>query len=96
MLDLELLALFVLAALICNAAAGLAGGLAGSLALAAAAVLRAFAQIAGVQSLNVFHGKAPFDLQISMYSITGISGSQIPIFLAFLFVFGYTVHIITS
>ena len=57
MLDLELLALFVLAALICNAAAGLAGGLAGSLAFAASAVLCAAAEVSGAESLNVlsFH-----------------------------------------
>ena len=47
--------LLVLALLIRNAAAGLAGGLAGSLALAAAAVLGAVAQILGLQSLDVLH-----------------------------------------
>ena len=61
MLDLELLALFVLAALICNAAAGLAGGLAGSLAFAASAVLCAAAEVSGAESLNVlsFHFYPP-------------------------------------
>ena len=47
--------LLVLALLIRNAAAGLAGGLAGSLALAATAVLGAVAQILGLQSLDVLH-----------------------------------------
>ena len=57
MLDLELLALFVLAALICNAAAGLAGRLAGSLAFAASAVLGAAAEVSGAESSDVlsFH-----------------------------------------
>ena len=45
----------VLALLVGNAAAGLAGGLAGSLALAAAAVLGALAQVAGLKSLDSFH-----------------------------------------
>ena len=47
--------LLILALLIGNAAAGLAGRLARSLALTAAAVLCAFAQIAGFNSQNVFH-----------------------------------------
>ena len=53
--NLQLLAFFVLAFLICNTAAGLAGGLTGCLALAAAAVLCAVAQIAGLNGLNMFH-----------------------------------------
>ena len=53
---LQLLAfLGALALLVCNAAAGLAGRLAGGLALAAAAVLGAFAQVAGLKGLDVFH-----------------------------------------
>jgi len=45
----------VFALLVCNAAAGLASGLARSLAFAAAAVLCAFAQVTGFQSLDMFH-----------------------------------------
>ena len=53
---LELLALFcALALLIRNTAAGLAGGLARGLALAAATVLSGVAQIAGLDSLDMFH-----------------------------------------
>ena len=53
---LQLLAfLAALALLVGDAAAGLAGRLAGSLALAAAAVLRAVAQIAGFDGLNMSH-----------------------------------------
>ena len=53
---LQLLAfLGALALLVCNTAAGLAGRLAGGLALAAAAVLGAFAQVAGLKGLDVFH-----------------------------------------
>ena len=51
----KLLALLVLALLVGDAAAGLASGLAGSLALAAATVLRALAQILGLQGLDVVH-----------------------------------------
>ena len=47
--------LLVFALLVGNAAAGLAGRLAGSLALAAAAVLSAFAKIAGFDGKNAFH-----------------------------------------
>jgi len=51
--------LFLLASvftlLVGNTAAGLAGGLAGSLALAAAAVLGAFAEITGFKRLDSFH-----------------------------------------
>ena len=52
----ELLALFVLALLVSNTAAGLASGLARGLAFAAAAVLRALAQIAGLNGLDMLHG----------------------------------------
>ena len=45
----------VFALLICDAAAGLASGLARGLAFAAAAVLSAFAQVTGSDSLDVFH-----------------------------------------
>ena len=52
----QLLAFLVaLALLIGNAAARLARGLARGLALAAAAVLRAGAQITGFKRLNMFH-----------------------------------------
>ena len=54
----QLLALAgVLALLVGDAAAGLAGGLAGSLALTAAAVLGALAEIAGFDRLDMFHRK---------------------------------------
>ena len=52
----KLLALFaVLALLVGDAAAGLAGRLARGLALAAAAVLGAVTQIAGIERLDMFH-----------------------------------------
>ena len=54
-MDLRLLS--VLAGLVRHAAAGLAGALAGGLALAAAAVLGAGAEIAGLKSLYPFHLK---------------------------------------
>ena len=47
--------LLILALLIGDAAAGLAGRLAGGLALAAAAVLRALAHVAGFNGLDSFH-----------------------------------------
>ena len=47
--------LLILALLICDTAAGLAGRLAGSLALAAATVLCALAQIAGLNGLDMLH-----------------------------------------
>ena len=50
------LLLLIFALLVGNAAAGLAGGLAGSLALAAAAVLGALAQVAGLKGLDSLHG----------------------------------------
>jgi len=59
------------ALLIGNAAAGLASGLARGLAFAAAAVLGAFAKIAGGQGLNVLHNQfPPIQVQVSVYSIT--------------------------
>ena len=52
----KLFALFIaLALLICNTTTGLAGRLAGSLALAAATVLCALAQIAGLNGLDMLH-----------------------------------------
>ena len=51
------LLLRILALLIGNAAAGLAGGLAGSLALAAATVLGALAEVAGLDGLNMLHDR---------------------------------------
>ena len=57
---MQLLALLgALALLVCDAAAGLAGGLAGSLALAAATVLCALAEVAGLDGLNMLHSKLP-------------------------------------
>ena len=53
------LLILVLALLVGDAAAGLAGRLAGGLALAAAAVLGALAQIAGLDGLDMLHGKIP-------------------------------------
>ena len=54
--SVQLLAfLSAFALLVCDTAAGLACGLAGSLALAAAAVLRALAQIAGLNGLDMLH-----------------------------------------
>ena len=54
--DMQLLALLgALALLVCNAAAGLASRLARGLALAAATVLSAVAQVAGLDSLDMFH-----------------------------------------
>ena len=49
--------LLVFALLVGHAAAGLAGGLAGSLAFAAAAVLGAFAHVAGFDGLDSFHNR---------------------------------------
>ena len=49
--------LLILALLIGDAAAGLAGRLAGGLALAAAAVLRALAHVAGFDGLDSFHNR---------------------------------------
>ena len=72
----------VLALLVRNPAAGLAGGLAGCLALTASAVLRALAQIPGIQSLNVFHGTAPFNQQIPKYFTTAKQRSQTLFFLS--------------
>jgi hypothetical protein len=54
--NLQLLALLcAFALLIGNTAAGFASGLTGSLAFTTAAVLSAFTQIAGFNSLNMFH-----------------------------------------
>ena len=53
----SLLALLILALLICDTAAGLAGRLAGSLALAAAALLGALTKVTSLDSVNVLHGK---------------------------------------
>ena len=54
--------LLVFALLICNAAAGLASGLARGLALTAAAVLCAFAQVLGFQSLDLHIGYLPIKI----------------------------------
>ena len=51
----HLFILLVLALLICDTAARLASRLAGSLAFAAAAVLGALAQIAGLDGLDMLH-----------------------------------------
>ena len=52
--------LLVLAVLVGDAAAGLAGGLARGLALAAAAVLGALAEIAGLEGGDLDHGLPPY------------------------------------
>ena len=54
-LTTQLLAFFILASLVCNTAAGFAGRLARGLALAAAAVFRTVAKVAGFYGMNVFH-----------------------------------------
>ena len=64
------LLILVLALLVGDAAAGLAGRLAGGLALAAAAVLGALAQIAGLDGLNMLHGKIPPGLFILFIECT--------------------------
>ena len=51
----RLLAFLLLAGLIGNTAAGLAGRLAGSLALAAAAVLGALAKVTSLDGIDVLH-----------------------------------------
>ena len=57
---LALLALLgALALLVSDAAAGLASGLAGSLALAAATLLCALAQVAGLNGLDMLHDGIP-------------------------------------
>ena len=55
----ELLALFVLALLVSNTAAGLASGLARGLAFAAAAVLSAVAQVASFNRFDMLHVSIP-------------------------------------
>ena len=76
-LGMQLLArLRALALLVGNAAAGLAGRLAGSLAFAAAAVLGAFAQVTGFQSLDMLHNsltssRVYFCAGIVIYSTRG-------------------------
>ena len=45
----------MLAALVCDAAAGLAGALAGSLALSAAAVLSGLNHVSGIQCNDMLH-----------------------------------------
>ena len=57
----------LLALLIGDTAAGLAGRLAGSLAFAATAILRALTQIAGLDGLNVLHnGTSTKNVQIDV------------------------------
>jgi hypothetical protein len=62
--------LFVLALLVRNAAAGLAGRLAGGLALAASAVTSAVAKITGFQGDNMlqFH-RGSLQINIAFYTI---------------------------
>ena len=62
---LQLLA--VLALLIGDAAAGLAGGLAGSLAFAATAVLGACTEIFGLDGLDTLHVDASITLNLIHY-----------------------------
>jgi hypothetical protein len=69
-LESVILLFLVLALLVGDTAAGLARGLAGRLAFAAAAVLRALAQITGVQGLNMFHDHNPPSKDFILYFIT--------------------------
>ena len=55
----KLFAFLALALLICNTAAGLTSRLAGSLALAASAILCAFAKVLCFNGLDVFHSTPP-------------------------------------
>ena len=65
---MQLLAfLLALALLISNTAAGLASRLTRGLALAAAAVLSAVAQVAGLDGLDMFHG---FTFHFEIYAIS--------------------------
>ena len=65
---MQLLALLsAFALLVCNAAAGLAGRLAGGLALTTTAVLSAVAQVASLDSLDMFHG---FTFHFEIYAIS--------------------------
>jgi len=54
---MQLLALFILAFLVCDTAACFASGLARCLAFAAATVLCAFAEITSFDSFNMFHDR---------------------------------------
>ena len=65
---MQLLALLgVLALLVCDAAAGLASGLAGGLALTTTTVLSAVAQVASLNSLDMFHN---FTFHFEIYAIS--------------------------
>ena len=66
---MQLLSVSVLALLVGDTAAGLASGLAGSLALAAATVLSAVAQIAGLDGLDMFHNFT-FYKNLTEFSLT--------------------------
>ena len=67
--------LLALALLIGDTAAGLASRLAGSLALAATAVLGAFAQITGFDGLDMFHDYSLLKITF-LHSNTTENGSQ--------------------
>ena len=74
---LGLVFLPVLALLIGDTAAGLAGRLAGRLAFSATAVLCAFAQITGVQCLNMLHLDYPPGSDFRLYSTIALFLSQL-------------------
>ena len=66
---MQLLAfLGALALLVCNTTAGLAGRLAGGLAFAAATVLCAVAQVAGLNGLDMFHNFT-FHINLTIFSL---------------------------
>ena len=79
MLFLLALLFLALALLVGNAAAGLASGLAGSLALAAAAVLGAFAQVTGFDGLNMLHSDCLPDLFRFILSLSTGNVNTIPL-----------------
>ena len=68
--------LLIFALLIGNTAAGLAGRLAGGLALTAAAILGAFAQVAGLKGLDVFHNFTFYNIFKWYYFITLLFSCQ--------------------
>ncbi len=66
----------VLALLVCNTAAGLAGRLAGSLALAAATLLCALTHVTGIKGLDSFHDSLS---PIVVFSLHGVMSTKISI-----------------
>ena len=66
--EARLLALSVLALLVSDTAAGLASRLARGLALAAAALLCAFAKVTSFNSFDMFHSKKPPNILMTYYN----------------------------